>query len=60
MSDLQRASAIGTGRVRLDGPDKVRGLAPGPHTFGIRFVEPWSDAAGSGPTVSVGFTVAGP
>lgn len=39
---------------------QVRGLAPGPHTFGIRFVEPWSDAAGFGPTVSVGFTVAGP
>lgn len=28
MSDLLRASAIGTGRVRLDGPDKVRGRAP--------------------------------
>ncbi|MFQ6483905.1 xanthine dehydrogenase family protein molybdopterin-binding subunit [Brachybacterium epidermidis] len=28
MSDLLQASAIGTGRVRLDGPDKVRGLAP--------------------------------
>ncbi|WP_144721004.1 sigma-70 family RNA polymerase sigma factor [Cellulosimicrobium sp. TH-20] len=39
---------------------QVRGLAPGPHTFGIRFVEPWSDTAGFGPTVSVGFTVAGP
>ncbi|MEV8026468.1 sigma-70 family RNA polymerase sigma factor [Cellulosimicrobium funkei] len=39
---------------------QVRGLAPGPHTFGIRFVEPASDAAGFGPTVSVGFTVAGP
>ncbi|MBE9927939.1 hypothetical protein G8C93_18840, partial [Cellulosimicrobium cellulans] len=39
---------------------QVRGLAPGPHTFGVRFVEPWSDAAGFGPTVSVGFTVAGP
>ncbi|MCM3535300.1 RNA polymerase sigma factor, sigma-70 family [Cellulosimicrobium aquatile] len=39
---------------------QVHGLAPGPHTFGIRFVEPASDAAGFGPTVSVGFTVAGP
>ncbi|WP_340697413.1 Ig-like domain-containing protein, partial [Cellulosimicrobium funkei] len=39
---------------------QVRGLAPGPHTFGIRVVEPASDAAGFGPTVSVGFTVAGP
>ncbi|MET3975899.1 sigma-70 family RNA polymerase sigma factor [Cellulosimicrobium sp. 4261] len=39
---------------------QVRGLAPGPHTFGLRFVEPASDAAGFGPTVSVGFTVAGP
>ena len=28
MSDLLRASAIGTPRVRLDGPDKVRGRAP--------------------------------
>lgn len=28
MSDLLRTSAIGTGRVRLDGPDKVRGRAP--------------------------------
>ena len=28
MSDLLRASSIGTPRVRLDGPDKVRGLAP--------------------------------
>ena len=28
MSDLLRASAIGTARVRLDGPDKVRGRAP--------------------------------
>ncbi|MFE9232546.1 sigma-70 family RNA polymerase sigma factor [Cellulosimicrobium funkei] len=39
---------------------QVRGLGLGPHTFGIRVVEPWSDAAGFGPTVSVGFTVAGP
>jgi xanthine dehydrogenase YagR molybdenum-binding subunit len=28
MSDLLRASAIGTARMRLDGPDKVRGRAP--------------------------------
>jgi RNA polymerase sigma factor (sigma-70 family) len=39
---------------------QVPDLAPGPHTFGIRFVEPTSEAAGFGPTVSVGFTVAGP
>src|SRR5699024_9161329 len=28
MSDLLRASAIGTCRTRLEGPDKVRGRAP--------------------------------
>ncbi|WP_309133143.1 xanthine dehydrogenase family protein molybdopterin-binding subunit, partial [Brevibacterium sp.] len=28
MADLLQTSAVGTGTVRLDGPDKVRGLAP--------------------------------
>ncbi|MFC8922907.1 zf-HC2 domain-containing protein [Cellulosimicrobium sp. NPDC057127] len=39
---------------------RVRGLAPGEHTFGLRVVDPHAVGPGHGPTVTVAFTVVAP
>lgn len=39
---------------------RVRGLAPGTHTFGLRVVDPRAVGPGHGPTVTVAFTVVAP